>query len=293
MRTSAPRQFRIQFSVANRCFVDQIPKENPFMPTCGRPRVYATDAEKMRAYRLRQRREAVAPDVPCRVVGSCTLYQADWRAVYALFPRRAAVITDPPYKSRYDYTKARRRPSRWEHNFVGMDADFDPSPWVRFPEVVLFGADRYRDRLPRGGSWICWDKLAGTTPADFAPGEWAWTNLECGPQFYPHLWRGGQRAGEENISRLPQKDHQAQKPVSLMQRCVQLLNPGLTIIDPFMGSGTTPVAALREGRRCIGVEIDPEYYATACQRVQKELQQLPLFPQPPRRPRPRMPAPVG
>jgi site-specific DNA-methyltransferase (adenine-specific)/modification methylase len=186
------------------------------------------------------------------------------------------VVSDPPYAAvpaGYDATKTRRNPSHWERNFTGYDQDFDPTPWLRFPEVILFGADHYRDSLPRGGSWICWDKLAGTTPADFAPGEWAWTNLDTPPQFYPHLWRGGMRAGEENISRLRQKHNPNQKPVSVMQRCVRLITPGRIIIDPFMGSGSTLVACVREGYPCIGIEMEERDFEIACRRIADELQQ--------------------
>jgi hypothetical protein len=238
--------------------------------------VYATQTEKMRAYRQRKRLTAVAPAALCRALGSCILYCSSWEALYPLLPRHAAVVTDPPYNAHYDVTRARRRPSPWDRNFAGHDQDFDPTPWLRFPEVILFGADHYRDRLPRGGSWLCWDKLAGTTPAAFAPGEWAWTSLDIPPLFVPHLWRGGQRAGEENSSRLQQKYHPAQKPVEVMRRCVQLITPGLTILDPFMGSGSTLVACVREGRPCIGIEMDEHYFQRACDRVEEELQQRAL-----------------
>ena len=189
------------------------------------------------------------------------------------------MITDPPYNAHYDYTRARRRLSTWDRNFAGHDQDFDPTPWLRFAEVILFGADHYRDRLPRGGSWICWDKLAGTTPADFAPGEWAWTSLNIPPQFFPHLWRGGMRAGRETSSRLRQKYHPAQKLETVLQQCVHLIPPGTTILDPFMGSGSTLVACVLEGYPCIGIEMDPAYFQVACQWVVDVQQQPDRFQQ--------------
>ena len=128
-----------------------------------RPRLYPSSAARQRAFRASKRRTAVAPDVPCRQIGPCTLYQSDWQTVYALVPRHAAVVTDPPYRTSYDYTKARRRPARWERNYVGTDQPFDPTPWLRFPEVILFGANHYRQALPRGGSWWCWDKIPAQT----------------------------------------------------------------------------------------------------------------------------------
>ena len=70
-------------------------------------------------------------------------------------------MTDPPYRTSYDYTKPRRRPAQWDRNFVGADQPFDPTPWLGFPEAILFGANHYWDRLPQGGSWCCWDKTPG------------------------------------------------------------------------------------------------------------------------------------
>ena len=247
------------------------------MPRRGRPPVYATTTEKMRAYRLRRKVKTVAPDAIRQVIGACTLYCSPWEPLYPLLPRQAAIVTDPPYDARYDVTKTRRRPSGWERNFVGHDQAFDPTPWLRFAAVILFGADHYRERLPRGGSWICWDKLAGTTPADFAPAEWAWTSLDIPPQFFPHLWRGGMRAGAENMSLLQHKYHPAQTPVSVMRRCVRLLPPGTLIVDPFMGSGSTLVACVKEGYPCIGIEIDMGYFQVACERVEEAQRQRDLF----------------
>src|SRR5262245_20786272 len=130
-----------------------------------RSRVHASPAARQRAFRTRKRLAAVAPDVLCRQLGPhCTVYQGDCQAVYPLLPRKAAVVSDPPYPTNYDYTKTRRRPSQWAQNFPGMDQPFDPTPWLQFPEVILFGADHYWDRLPAGGAWCCWDKAAGKDP---------------------------------------------------------------------------------------------------------------------------------
>src|SRR5215813_5988319 len=190
------------------------------MAVTGRPRTYSPDRPATPAGRqARWRREhpsprhaAMAtgvPDVPCRTIGShCTVYCGDWKDVGALLPRQAAIVTDPPYRVGtvgFDYTKARRRPSHWDQNYVGVDQPFDPTPLLGFPEVVLFGANHYWDRLPAGGSWLYWDKTPGQAPSDFASCEWVWLSQAGPPQYVPHLWRGGMRAGEENWSRLPHK----------------------------------------------------------------------------------------
>jgi site-specific DNA-methyltransferase (adenine-specific)/modification methylase len=241
------------------------------MAQAGRPRLHATATDRTRAYRARKRRAAVAPHVLWRQIGLCTLYCSDWQTVYALLPRHAAVVTDPPYDADYDYTKARRRPAQWDRNFMGMDQAFDPTPWLGFPEVILFGANHYRQHLPRWGSWWCWDKIPEQQPADFASDEWIWLSLDVPPYHYRHLWRGGMRAGEENWVHLPQKLHPAQKPLALLTSLVEQ-TAALVVIDPFMGSATTLAACVRLGRPCIGIELDPDYFAVACHRLQHEVE---------------------
>jgi site-specific DNA-methyltransferase (adenine-specific) len=239
-----------------------------------RSRLYPSSAARQRAFRARKRRAAVAPDVPCRQLGlHCTLYQGDWQAVYALLPRQAAVITDPPYQTSYDWTKTRRRPSQWAQNFVGVDQPFDPTPWLQFPEVILLGANHYWKRLPRPGSLWVWDKNPGQRPSDFASHEWMWLSMGIPPRVIPYLWRGGMREGEENYVHMPQKLHPALKPVFIMTELVKE-TAAPVVIDPYMGSGTTLAACVRLGRPCIGIELDPDYFAVACDRLQQEVEAL-------------------
>jgi DNA modification methylase len=77
--------------------------------------------------------------------------------------------------------------------------------------------------------------------------------------------------------------HPTQKPLALMEWCLGFLPDARTILDPFMGSGTTLVACQRLGRQGIGIELDPDYFAIACKRVQDVVDRPPLFtPEPPR-----------
>jgi site-specific DNA-methyltransferase (adenine-specific)/modification methylase len=269
------------------------------MSPIGRPYTYhadrpATTVERVRAHRLKHKTPrlphgaaselpAVSTTsldtslVPCRQIGSrCVVYCSDWQTVYPCSPRQAAIVTDPPYPSHYDVTKTRRRASQWARNFVGADQPFDPTPWFGFPEVILFGADQYWHPSMQQGSWWRWDKMPGQQPADFAPAEWSWLSMPGPPHDYPHLWRGGMRAGEENYSRLPQKLHPAQKPIDLLTDLVQQTTAPV-VLDPFMGSGTTLAACVRLRRPCIGIEIDEHYFAVACARLQQEVEALGLF----------------
>jgi len=76
---------------------------------------------------------------------------------------------------------------------------------------------------------------------------------------------------------LPKKRHPAQKPIKLLTFLVKQTTVPV-VIDPFMGSGVTLEACIRLGRPCIGVEIDPRYFAVACDWLQFVLQQPALFP---------------
>jgi DNA modification methylase len=198
--------------------------------------------------------------------------------VAALVPRHAAVVTDPPYRvgsTGFDYTKARRRPSHWPQNYAGLGEVFDPTPWLGFPEVILFGANHYWDQRLAGGSWVYWDKTEGQDPGDFARFEFIWLSTPGPPQYFPWQHRGGMRRGEMNWVHLPKKRHPAEKPVELLTFLVKQTTAPV-VIDPFMGSGSTLAACVRLGRPCIGIEIDPGHFATACDRPQDELQQLAL-----------------
>jgi site-specific DNA-methyltransferase (adenine-specific) len=79
------------------------------------------------------------------------------------------------------------------------------------------------------------------------------------------------RAGEENYVHLQHKLHPAQKPIRLLLALVEQTTAPV-VIDPFMGSGTTLAACVRLGRSCIGIEVDPTYFAVACERLQHEVE---------------------
>ena len=245
-----------------------------------RSHLYPSDAARQQAHRDRQRRAAVAPGVPFRQIGPhCTVYCSDWHAVAALLPRQAAIVTDPPYrvgKAGFDYTRTRRRPSHWAQNYVGLDQDFDPTPWLSFPEVILFGANHYWDSRLASGSWVYWDKTEGKDPGDFARFEFIWLSKPGPPQYFPWQHRGGMRRGEMNWVHLPTKRHPAEKPVELLTFLVEQTTAPV-VIDPYMGSGTTLAACVRLGRPCIGIELDPAYFAVACARLRQEVEALGLF----------------
>lgn len=93
-------------------------------------------------------------------------------------------------------------------------------------------------------------------------------------------WNADNRLVPNVLSRMPsrEREHPNEKPLDIVSQLVDThSNEGDLILDPFMGSGTTGVAALKLGRQFIGVEIDEGYFATACRRVESATKQADLF----------------
>lgn len=207
-------------------------------------------------------------------IGNATLYLGNCYEILPTLLDDFAVVSDPPYGMNYkpkrtgglDRGKGERRNERRVH---GDDRPFDPRPFLR-PETVLWGANHYADKLPPSGGWLYWDKKkAGTVSPGFvaSDGELAWTNLSGRVRFFSHLWSGVCRESE-----IGKHYHPTQKPIALMSWCIGLVKSGV-ICDPFMGSGSTGVAAAIQGRSFIGIELDAEYFETACRRIEAEVSQ--------------------
>lgn len=204
-----------------------------------------------------------------------TIYNADCREVLPYLPKVSLVLTDPPYGIDFD-TDYRRFTSGFDverkaHAPVVGDAEpFDPTPWLQFPKAILWGANCYSSRLPLG-SWLVWDKRHANGTAFLADAEAAWMGGGYGIYIFSKTWQGCLRS--EPIQ------HPTQKPTALMAWCIEKSRvvSGL-ILDPFMGSGTTLVAAKQLGRRAIGIEISKEYCDIAVDRLRQDV--LPLAPAP-------------
>jgi site-specific DNA-methyltransferase (adenine-specific) len=228
-------------------------------------------------------KEWVSPDGRMRLINGdclrCLPIEAD------------AVISDPPYGISYfhsgggggtsrlhggDANTAREKAFRGKDAMIAGDAQpFDPRPWLSFGIVALFGANHYSDKLPKSSKWLIWDKIVVPETYgkfSFADCEMAWTNQKGTARIYKHLWQGCRRAGESNKGG---KLHPNRKPVELMMWTMDQCGvpEGATVLDPYMGSGTTGIACYETGRRFIGIEIDPKHYDTAVARIQKAMQQ--------------------
>lgn len=197
--------------------------------------------------------------------------------------RADAVVSDPPYGMRLDtsfsYSKGNEamaiKPTKGYAPVVGDDADFDVS-WIfttfsSAKEVFLFGADYYVDTLPRfgkDGGWMVWDKKNESLRnvlglADF---ELIWSKQRHKRRVYNFLWNGALGTESEDTKG---RVHPTQKPVRLLEAIIAEYVEGL-IVDPYLGSGATMIAADRCGARCFGIEIEPKYADVCLKRIEAE-----------------------
>ena len=211
-------------------------------------------------------------------IGDATLYLGDCAEILPTLPMVDAVITDPPYGIKKDGQKRTTggHGGRKAHEFLGWDADRPPSDLLdevrrKGKLVVIWGGNYFADFLPATMKWLVWDKGQRINQSD---GELAWTNVH-----------GALRICTMNRVELMVDGavHPTQKPVRLMAWCIEQMGmPGM-ILDPFMGSGTTGVAAINLGRKFIGIEREPKYFDVACRRIEQAVAQGKLFtPEPPR-----------
>jgi site-specific DNA-methyltransferase (adenine-specific)/modification methylase len=212
-------------------------------------------------------------------IGRATLYLGDARDLCASLDRTAAVVADPPYGIAYNRgaggqgKHTRRNTDERRKPIEGDTTPFDPMPWLDFAEVILWGANHFAQRLPHG-RWLAWDKLAGLAAFDsFSDVEFAWRSGRGKDRIFSHMWKGICQASEKGGAK---RVHPTQKPIALMEWCIGLTDAPL-IIDPFMGSGTTGIAAIQQGRSFIGIEVDTTFFDAACRRIEDAQRQGSLF----------------
>jgi site-specific DNA-methyltransferase (adenine-specific)/modification methylase len=213
-------------------------------------------------------------------IGLATLYLGDCREIAPGLERPAAVISDPPYGIGFAHGGGGgclARSTQFAGEAIHGDAEpFDPAPWLGAAErVTLWGANHYAPRLTASPSWLTWDKRDGVCSNDQADCEHAWTNNGGPARVFRHLWNGMLKASERGVVR----EHPTQKPVALMRWCIEQAKvpPGGVILDPYMGSGSTGVAAMQMRHPFIGIEIEPRYFDIACRRIEEAQRQGDMF----------------
>lgn len=219
------------------------------------------------------------------IADGVTLYLGDCRDILPTLGKVDAVVTDPPYGIKEAAGKNASRSKPMGGAQVKMPGktiiarDFGNDDWDNKPIdedllvtvraagrwAIIFGGNYYT--LPPSSCWLVWDKLNGDS--DFADCELAWTNLPKAVRRIRFMWNGMFRQNGEGRG-----DHPTQKPIEVMRWCIESLPaPSKTILDPFMGSGTTGVAAVKMGRDFIGIEAKQIYFDAACRRISEAQRQ--------------------
>jgi DNA modification methylase len=209
------------------------------------------------------------------IIGNATLYLGSCEDILPTLPKVDAVVTDPPYgigEAAKPSASRVRQTKLW--NAARDVRQYDAGKWDNSPITpealqqvrnagrwqIIFGGNYYD--CPPAKCWLVWDKV---NSGDYADCELAWTNLPQAVRLIRYMWNGMIR--EKGAQR---GDHPTQKPVEVMKWCISHLpDPAETILDPFMGSGTTGVAALQMGRKFIGIEREPKYFEAACRRIRE------------------------
>jgi site-specific DNA-methyltransferase (adenine-specific) len=212
-------------------------------------------------------------------IGGQRLILGDCLEVMPLLGRVDAVVTDPPYGlgKKLSTTSG---VGKWGKLHVngGHSWDMSVSPGIAvalgLAESAIIWGGNYYD-LPPVRGWLIWDKIVRAFSSGHV--ELAWTTIDQPTRAFNYAH--GELASEGKL-------HPTQKPLPLMEWCLGFLPDAQTILDPFMGSGTTLVACQRLGRQGIGIELDPDYFDIACRRVDEATRQGDLFIQP------KAPAPV-
>lgn len=207
------------------------------------------------------------------IIGNATLYLGDCRDILPTLEGRFCVLTDPPYGIGKDgqVKTTGGNGGRKAYDFKGWDAerpDVEIFQHLRnlSEDLIIWGGNYFADVLPATGKWLVWDKGQRINQSD---GELAWTS-----------YNGALRVKVLNRVELMTDgaEHPTQKPIKLMDWCLtQFKNTALPVLDPFMGSGSSGVSATKAGRRFVGIERDPEYFAIACRRIEDAQRQGDMF----------------
>lgn len=219
-------------------------------------------------------------------IGDCTLYLGDCLEILPTLGKVDAVVTDPPYgiglntdNSRFSggntASVARRGNGIGPANGAPIINDampFDPSCLVDMScEKIVWGWNNYPDKLPRGACLVWLKRNDDAFGSFLSDAELAWMSKGHGVYCRRDL---------SNNAIALERGHPTQKPVSLMEWCLGFFPKAATILDPFMGSGTTGVACVNFGRKFIGIEIEPRYFDIACRRIEEAYRQPRLFAEP-------------
>ncbi len=207
------------------------------------------------------------------IIGNARLILGDCREVLSTLPKVDLILTDPPYGIGRDG----QSPSTGSHGgrkgyeFMGWDAEAPPA-WLfglmheKAENLIIWGANYYPQHLRPSMGWLVWDKGQRIRQSDC---ELAYSTLNK-----------ALRSMTLNRASIAQDGavHPTQKPVQVMAWCLDFAAGAATVLDPFMGSGTTGVACAQLGKAFTGIERERRYFDIACRRIEAAQAQGQLLP---------------
>ena len=208
---------------------------------------------------------AVQPVTPYYDEDGITIYLGDNRTLLASMPKCDLLLTDPPYGLKWSGTGFKKQPLLNHREAAEWDEKPDRETLKAAMELckgrVVWGGNYLSDMLPPCEGPLIWDKMTGNN--SFADGEMAWSDIVGTMRIFRHQWCGAFKDSERGERSV----HPTQKPVALMSWCISKAKDPKIILDPWMGSGTTLVAAKERGLRAIGIEANETYCKLAVARL--------------------------
>ncbi len=205
--------------------------------------------------------------VPYYQDSAVTIYHGDCREILPHLPKVDLVLTDPPYgiglssgAGKYGCLKwSGAKDLKWDTKIP--DNEVFEMLLSKSDVHIIWGGNFFP--LPLSPCYLVWDKGAGFKNRSFSECEMAWSSMDRAPKIFAWdpLARGDYKG----------KQHPTQKPEPLIRWCINLADNPQTILDPFMGSGTTLRAAKDLGRKAIGIELEEKYCEIAARRMAQEV----------------------
>lgn len=210
------------------------------------------------------------------IIGDARLILGDCREVLPTLGPVDAVVTDPPYGIDYGQAGGFSASHGWGPWRENASWDQERPDSAIFDAIlacsadqIIWGGNYFTDYLPPTMQWLVWDK--GQRDFSLADCEFAWSSQQKAARIFNY---------PRAKARLDGKEHPTQKPVELMLWCLDFVPRAKTVLDPFMGAGTTGVACINKGRAFVGIEREPAYFEIALRRISEAYKQPRLFAEP-------------
>jgi len=209
-------------------------------------------------------------------IGDAVLYLGRCEDIMPRLGSFEAVITDPPYGIEYQSRLGNLGATAYA-KIANDTSAINLRPILEMPcPVFAFGANCFPEQLPHRGMWLCWDKrtIDGACDAMLgSPIELGWANKTSGYNKIVRVLHGGAVNADGG-----KREHPTQKPIQVMIEAIRWAAPKAeTILDPYCGSATTGIAAIRLGRKFVGIECEEKYFDVAIRRITEAYRQADLF----------------